>query len=60
MSGTTTRYPYRACYHRDATVTGGDVYRQGWVRTARPSDEGLASLGYAERARVMRHCGIAA
>ena len=51
---------YKTTYHRDHTVTIWDVYTQGWVRTGRPSDAILASLMPEERARVMRHCAIAA
>lgn len=50
---------YKTTYHRDGTVTIWDVYSQTWTRTARPGDDILASLSEPERARVMRHCGIA-
>jgi len=49
---------YRTIYHRDHSVTVWDVYQQGWVRTARPSDMVLASLSARERERMVRHCGI--
>jgi hypothetical protein len=52
--------PYRTKFHFDGTVTVWSVYAQQWQRTSRPSDEILASLGWKERERVMRHCGIAA
>ena len=46
-------------FHRsDRTVTVWNVYEQSWNRTARPSDAVLASLPEAERARIIRHCGI--
>lgn len=50
--------PYKTKFHRDATVTIWDVYSQQWLRTDRPSDQILASLGEKERNRVIHHCGI--
>ena len=43
--------------HRDGTVTYWSVYRQAWTRidADRMSDETLATLTAAERARVARH-----
>ena len=55
---TKTKSPYATTYHRDHTVTVWDVYRQSWLRTARPRDEVLASLGSDELEKVKRHCGI--
>lgn len=57
---TTTKTAFATKYHRDATVPVWDVYRQGWVRTAAPSDRVLASLTEAERARIARHIAKAA
>lgn len=57
---TTTKTAFATKYHRDATVTVWDVYRQGWVRTSAPSDRVLASLTEAERARIARHVAKAA
>lgn len=48
----------RTTYHKDGSVTVWDVYTQTWLRTTRPSDRILASLGEGERRRVMLHCGI--
>lgn len=45
--------------HRDGTVTVWDVYTQSWVRTARPSNQVLASLPQADRDRVVRHTVLA-
>jgi hypothetical protein len=52
--------PYRATYHRDATVTIWNVYTQSWLRTGRPSDRILANLDDRKRERVIRHCQIEA
>jgi len=53
------RDAFKTRFHRDQTVTIWDVHFQGWVRTSRPRDSILASLDPRERARVIRHCGIA-
>ena len=42
-------------YHRDGTVSYWDVYRQQWQRSSSVSDQVLASMNDAERARVQRH-----
>ena len=44
-------------YHRDGTVTFWDVYSQTWTRktAAQISDETLATMTEAERARIERH-----
>ena len=42
-------------YHRDGTVSYWDVYRQQWQRSSSVSDQVLASMDDAERARVQRH-----
>ena len=47
--------PYATTFHRDASVTIWDCYRQQWHRTANPSDKLLATLGSDERERVMQH-----
>ena len=47
--------PFAPKFHRDSTATLWDVYTQRWVRTARPTDEQLASLSPAARERVARH-----
>lgn len=52
---TRTADPYRTTLHRDGSITVWGVYSQQWFRTRRPSDETLASLSTAERARVERH-----
>ena len=60
MSTTNTRSAYATTFHRDGSVTVWNVFTQQWLRTSWPSDRVLASLGESERARVIRHCGIAA
>ena len=42
-------------YHRDGTVSYWDVYRQQGQRSSSVSDQVLASMNDAERARVQRH-----
>lgn len=51
----TTSPTSKVTLHRDGSVTLWQVYQQQWVRTARPSDETLASLGWETRDRVLRH-----
>ena len=41
--------------HRDHTVTVWNPHTQQWHRTAKPSDELLASLDWKTRVRVRRH-----
>jgi nitrate reductase alpha subunit len=45
-------------YHRDGTVSYWDIYCQQWRRDDDPSDEALASMTDAERARMISHCDI--
>ncbi len=51
-----TMSAYATTYHRDGTVTLWDIYAQQWARLAveRISDETLATLSHAERARIAR------
>lgn len=50
---------FETTFHRDGSVTVWDVYAQEWRRTRRPDDEVLATLETDDRAKVMRHCGMA-
>ena len=42
-------------FHRDRTITFWNVYQQQWERTAKPSDQDLASIPSEKRARVIEH-----
>lgn len=57
MTTPTIKPNRKSTFHRDGTVSLWDCTRQGWTRTASPSDALLATLPESERRRVLRHTG---
>jgi hypothetical protein len=57
----TRRNTMKTTYHKDGTVTYWSVFQQQWIRHSDSvSDQELAAMSAAERAKVLKHLGQAA